>query len=194
MRRRTPGLIAAVVATVMLGGGWALAQDQGVDVRDNSFAPATVTVTAGDTVTWTQSGSNPHSVTADDGSFDSHENCPPACMGEGDTFSETFNTPGEFGYFCKIHGSEGGQGMAGTVVVQTVEQEPDTSDDPPSDEEPAESDTDAGTAAGESGGAGTAPEGEPLAETGPPAGIIPLGLVLLAGAAVTFRRLRVRAD
>ena len=37
-----------------------------VGVADNMFVPAQVTVQAGDTVTWEQTGDNPHSVTSDD--------------------------------------------------------------------------------------------------------------------------------
>ena len=34
------------------------------------------------------------------------------------TYEHTFNTPGVFAYFCEVHGSPGGVGMAGTITVQ----------------------------------------------------------------------------
>lgn len=187
-------------------------------MRDNSFVPATVTVTAGDTVTWTQSGANPHSVTADDGSFDSHPNCLPACMSQGDTFSHTFEEPGEFGYHCKVHGAPG-EGMAGTVVVEAAgdqpeeepEQEPDTTDEPAAEEEPDTTDEPAAedepdttgepadpaaqadeTAAAEQDPADAAEDGEQLADTGGRWALLPVGLALLAGGALTVRRGRSR--
>ena len=52
----------------------------------------------GDTVTWTnQDDAMMHSVTADDGSFDS------GLLAQGETFSHTFTDPGEFEYFCTPH-------------------------------------------------------------------------------------------
>lgn len=128
MQQRLARAAAALAVTVVVLGGTAVSAQQtaGVDVRDNEFVEPDIAVTAGDTVEWTQSGSNPHSVTADDGSFDSHPNCLPACMGQGDTFSHTFETPGEYRYYCKIHGGPDGQGMSGIVRVQAATQEEPT--------------------------------------------------------------------
>jgi plastocyanin len=82
------------------------------------FAPPTITVHVGDTVTWVHDGTAvPHSVTADDGSFDSSPSCPPTCLGAGASYQHTFSQAGTFAYHCRIHGAAGGVGMAGTVVV-----------------------------------------------------------------------------
>jgi plastocyanin len=71
-----------------------------------AFAPATLTVSAGTTVTWTNRDEEPHTVAADDGSFHSPG------MGTGATFTHTFSTAGTFDYVCSIHPM-----MHGTVVV-----------------------------------------------------------------------------
>lgn len=76
-------------------------------VQDFEFVPASLTVTAGTTVTWTNQGPSQHTVTADDGSFDSGP------VAVGGTFSQTFGTAGTFTYHCNIH-----QSMTGTVIVQ----------------------------------------------------------------------------
>ena len=76
----------------------------------NTFEPATVTVSVGDTVEWTWEGF--HNVVADDGTFNSGE------ATDGGTFSHTFTEAGEFPYYCSVHGSAGGNGMAATVVVE----------------------------------------------------------------------------
>lgn len=92
-----------------------------IDVADNVFEPAEITVAAGTTVVWTQSGSAPHTVTADDASLDSHPDCPAdatKCMAAGDTFEFTFEEPGTYAYYCKLHGAPGGIGMAGVVTVE----------------------------------------------------------------------------
>ncbi|MGH3971009.1 MAG: cupredoxin domain-containing protein [Mycobacterium sp.] len=71
-----------------------------------AFAPATLTIHVGDTVTWTNRDEEPHTVAASDGSFHSPG------MGTGATFSHTFSAAGNVDYVCSIHPM-----MHGTVVV-----------------------------------------------------------------------------
>jgi plastocyanin len=78
----------------------------GINIVDFEFDPATRTVAAGSTVTWTNQGAAPHTVAADDGSFGS------GFLSTGDTYRKTFLSPGSFSYFCTLH-----PGMRGTVVV-----------------------------------------------------------------------------
>src|SRR5919202_1386393 len=89
----------------------------GVSIGDNFYSPPTTTVQAGQTVTWTYStGSSFHTVTANNGAFDSSPGCPAnpgSCMNPGDSYSHTFTTLGTFGYHCKVHGLA----MSGTIVV-----------------------------------------------------------------------------
>jgi plastocyanin/glucose/arabinose dehydrogenase len=82
-----------------------------VDMMNIAFNPDTVTVSAGTTVTWTNSDGVAHTVTWDDRSVDS------GLIQPGDSYSFTFSSPGTYGYFCIPHGSPG-SGMHGTVVVQ----------------------------------------------------------------------------
>ena len=77
-----------------------------VDITNFAFAPATLTVKTGDTVTWANHDEEPHTIAADDGSFHSPG------MGANATYSFTFNKPGSYGYTCSIHPF-----MHGTVVV-----------------------------------------------------------------------------
>jgi plastocyanin len=84
-----------------------------VSVVDFAFNPQTITVTLGTTVMWTNTGTFTHTVTADDNSFNSGD------MGNGATFSHTFNTIGTVGYHCIHHGLPG-SGMYGTVVVVSL--------------------------------------------------------------------------
>ena len=67
------------------------------------YAPATVEVSAGTTVRWTNDDAVIHTVTARDGSFNS------GVMKTGDEFSLTFDEPGTYDYFCAIHPLQGGQ-------------------------------------------------------------------------------------
>jgi plastocyanin len=90
-------------------GGPRLAAAQGsasVSIVDFAFDPGSVAVDAGGTVTWTNQGPSAHTVTADDGSFDS------GTMNAGDTYSFTFMSAGTFSYHCAIHPN-----MVGSVAV-----------------------------------------------------------------------------
>ena len=88
-----------------------------MEVIDNAYVPPELTVTVGSEVIWTQTGIATHTVTASDGSFDSHPDCPAdisACMKPGETFRRTFTAAGRFMYSCNVHGEL----MSGTIVVE----------------------------------------------------------------------------
>jgi plastocyanin len=68
-----------------------------VTIQSNSFNPGTLTIKVGETVTWTNKDSYAHTVTSNNGSFDSGN------MASGETFSFTFNTVGTYSYYCSIH-------------------------------------------------------------------------------------------
>jgi len=78
-----------------------------VTIKNFAFGPASLSVVAGSTVTWTNDDSAAHTATADDGSFDS------ASIAPGSTFSQTFDTAGMFAYHCSIHPN-----MKATIEVQ----------------------------------------------------------------------------
>jgi plastocyanin len=79
----------------------------GVTIADFAFTPGTITVKVGATVTWTNNDTAAHTVTADDGTFDSKSLAP------GATFSHLLDKAGTYSYHCAIHSS-----MTATVVVQ----------------------------------------------------------------------------
>lgn len=78
-----------------------------VAIQDFAFAPASVEVDPGETITWTNHDSARHTVTSDAGLFDS------GSMGQGATFDLTPTEPGTYGYLCTIH-----PWMIGEVVVR----------------------------------------------------------------------------
>ncbi len=98
------------LSLIVPSAGAQQAQTATVNMRDNYFDQANITVPAGTTVTWVQSGNNSHTTTSYDGLWDS--GLLPA--GSGQTFSFTFNTPGTYRYFCRPHEAVG---MVGTVTV-----------------------------------------------------------------------------
>jgi plastocyanin len=103
------------VAFVTLGAVWA--GDDGSDatpaadaaatsvtIADFTFAPQTLTVPSGTTVTWTNADGVGHSILGDSFSSETFDG--------GATFSYTFDTPGEYTYACGLHPA-----MTGTIVV-----------------------------------------------------------------------------
>lgn len=86
----------------MLPGSWGFQEQPAND----EFAPEesipdysvnVLTVPVGTTVTWVNRDDQMHTATAVDGSFDS------GFLAEGEPFSQTFDTPGEYEYFCTPH-------------------------------------------------------------------------------------------
>jgi plastocyanin len=78
-----------------------------VQMLDNYYAPKSVTVTAGSTVTWTNGGRAMHTVTAKDDSYDS------GLVAAGGRYSRTYDDPGAYPYVCTLH-----PGMEGVVLVR----------------------------------------------------------------------------
>jgi plastocyanin len=77
-----------------------------VTIRNFVFQPATVNISVGDTVTWTNQDEEPHTATGNGGSFNT------GTLEKGESGSHTFSSAGRFAYICAIHPN-----MNGTVVV-----------------------------------------------------------------------------
>ena len=109
---------AAMVALVLLSAGSRNTManaPQGapasaeVKIDNFSFSPATLTVSAGTTVTWTNRDDIPHTVvsTDDPKAFKSK------VLDTDEKFSFTFSKAGTYPYFCSVHPK-----MTGTVIVK----------------------------------------------------------------------------
>jgi plastocyanin len=88
------------------GGGAAGGQQGAVKIAGFAFGPQTLGAKVGESVTWTNQDGATHTVTADDGAFDSGN------LAGGKAFSFAFDTAGTFAYHCNIHRS-----MTGKVTV-----------------------------------------------------------------------------
>jgi plastocyanin len=103
----TAGPTGGIVTTVPSGGGSTGGATVEVKMEGMAFSPQTVTIKAGDTVTWTNMDQPPHNATAVDSSWKT------STLATGETGSVTFATAGTFPYICTIHPN-----MTGTVIVQ----------------------------------------------------------------------------
>ena len=76
-----------------------------VSIANFAFSSANLTINAGDTVVWTNNDSAPHTITGsglDSGTLET-----------GATFSHTFDTQGDYSYYCAFHPS-----MTASVTVK----------------------------------------------------------------------------
>jgi plastocyanin len=109
------GAYAANIPVTVGGGG-------------NNFNPATLSIAAGDTVTFSYAGGVvPHNVRSDPGTVTQFR-CAQGCDGQGGdgtptgtawSATITFPTAGTIPFFCEIHGAAGGVGMSGVITVTT---------------------------------------------------------------------------
>jgi plastocyanin len=88
----------------------AAAEIPGVTIDNYQFAPATLTIAVGSSVTWTNHDSDIHSVAADDGDPVMFKS---AGLDTDDKFTFTFAKAGTYLYHCTLHPH-----MTGKIVVQ----------------------------------------------------------------------------
>ena len=151
----------AIFALLLVPAAWAQTQgqegqdqDQGqgvvavpvpearaIDIRDNRFGPSDANVAPGATLMWINYDQAQHTVTADDGQFDS------GVLDPGDIFVVTVEGSGKLTYHCELHpemkGSvtvgEGGDGGEATTTEETNPAlDAPTGEAPPAEEASAE--------------------------------------------------------
>ncbi len=102
-------LVAVAAAVVALAAAAPAVRADGheVTILDTGFDPATLTVSVGEPVTWTNGTTDSVAVIAADGSMDSGQLAP------GDTFGHVFDAPGTVDYFFG-----GNPRVRGTIIVE----------------------------------------------------------------------------
>jgi plastocyanin len=115
MRARWILVVPLLISTLFFPtGGAAKAPDEVVEISEPAeltawnYAPASIAIPVDTTVVWKNTGREAHSVTSQDQLFDSR------LLDPGKSWSETFDTPGVYRYFCVPH-----PWMKGTVIVTT---------------------------------------------------------------------------
>ena len=119
MRRSSFVAPLLIVASLMLApaAGAQQEEDQGgaattapnswqVSIGDFFFDPADAAVGAGDSIVFVNEGQDAHTVTSDDGQFDS------GTLNPGESYTVTFEGEGTITYHCSIHPE-----MVGSVTV-----------------------------------------------------------------------------
>jgi plastocyanin len=173
----TVALAGPVRATVGGAAGGTTVQmvDNEPDLTNWHFDPADVTVAVGSTVVWHNRGTQQHSVTADDSSFDSGLKDP------GTDFQRAFPKIGVYSYHCRPHpwmtgkvhvvAADAAAASASTATTATTAAPTTTTVAPPPTTAGAGGAGNPATAptTSASGGAGTTPASRPSATPAPEA-------------------------
>jgi plastocyanin len=98
-------LVAAAMTAI-----WAVSEaaaPNSIEVKDFTFTPSTLTVNAGEEVSWVNKDDEPHTVVSDTGLFRS------SALDTDEKFSFKFDKPGTYHFTCSIHPR-----MVGTIIVK----------------------------------------------------------------------------
>lgn len=104
-RRTAPAAVLAVLTLSFLlfmpftGPERAAAASYRVVMKGYAFAPGTLTVDVGSTVTWTNQDTAPHDVKTTSGPASFHS----PMLSKGQSWSFTFTEAGSYGYYCTVH-------------------------------------------------------------------------------------------
>ena len=100
-------VVTTFAAATLLFLGAANAEDAQVKIDNFTFAPPSLTVKAGTTVTWRNEDDIPHTIASSARLFKSK------ALDTDDSFSFTFQEAGSYEYFCSLHPH-----MTGKIVVE----------------------------------------------------------------------------
>jgi plastocyanin len=89
----------ALLTMWLLPSGQASAASYSVAMKGYAFSPASLSVPAGSTVTWTNYDTAPHDVKTTSGPLSIHS----PMLNKGQSWSFTFGTAGSYGYVCTVH-------------------------------------------------------------------------------------------
>jgi plastocyanin len=105
-----PTEVASPSASATVGTA-PVAETVTVQSIDNTFRPERLEVAPGTEVVWTNNGRNAHDIASEFGF-----GVTAADFAPGDEYRHVFTDPGEYPYYCTIHGTATA-GMIGTIVV-----------------------------------------------------------------------------
>lgn len=99
--------LSLAIGVLLLTGGCPTGPPPGANevfMRGIAFDPLEIVIDVGESVTWTNMDTVPHTATSGspgDGDFGSVFRS--AQLSRGETFTHTFDESGEFIYFCEVH-------------------------------------------------------------------------------------------
>ena len=110
--RSAAGAVALLIGVLTLSSGLGspvAAATHDVLIKQYAYTPDTMSISQGDTITWTNQDTVEHDVTVTAGPATFHS----PMLGKGESWSHTFATAGSYSYICSIHPD-----MKATVTVR----------------------------------------------------------------------------
>jgi plastocyanin len=104
-------------APVDLSIGQALAPLE-VTVTDNEYTPKEIEIRAGQTISFENLGANPHDIVLADPESLPDFGTDVDAFGKGSVYETAIDKPGQYAFYCSIHGTKKGSGMAGIIIVR----------------------------------------------------------------------------
>ncbi|MDQ6944061.1 MAG: cupredoxin domain-containing protein [Candidatus Eremiobacteraeota bacterium] len=102
-------LLGAAALLALTAAAPAARTSTAVHIRDDAFVPASLTVKAGDKVTFVNDDDDAHTATADDAAWDSEG------LNQGQKWTHVFTKAGKVAYHCTVHPM-----MHATIVVESA--------------------------------------------------------------------------
>jgi plastocyanin len=102
-------LLGAVALVALTAAAPSAATGNVVHIHDDAFVPPSLSVKAGDKITFVNDDDDAHTATADDASWDSEG------LNQGQKWTHVFTKAGKVAYHCTVHPM-----MHGTIVVDAA--------------------------------------------------------------------------
>ena len=97
--RRVLAALAVAFLVLFQAPSPAAAASFSVQIENYAYAPSSITVDVGDTITWTNDDTAPHTITTSSGP----QTLSSPYLSKGQSWSFTFRTPGTYSYYCAVH-------------------------------------------------------------------------------------------
>ena len=97
--RRVLAALAVAFLVLFQAPSPAAAASFSVQIENYAYAPSSITVDVGDSITWTNDDTAPHTITTSSGP----RTLSSPYLSKGQSWSFTFTTPGTYSYYCAVH-------------------------------------------------------------------------------------------
>src|SRR6266568_1697774 len=97
--RRVLAALAVAFLVLFQAPSPAAAASFSVQIENYAYAPSSITVEVGDTITWTNDDTAPHTITTSSGP----QALSSPYLSKGQSWGFTFRAPGTYSYYCAVH-------------------------------------------------------------------------------------------
>ncbi|NUP52746.1 MAG: cupredoxin family copper-binding protein [Catenulispora sp.] len=122
-----PVIAAAPVAPAIAPRAAVAASSHSIQIVGFAFAPQSLTISVGDSITWTNQDEAPHTVTTTSGP----QSISSPMLSKGQSFTFSFTAPGTYSYYCAVHPDMRAQVVVTPAAAPSTPSAPAKSSTPP---------------------------------------------------------------